>query len=163
MEPIEEFIRKDPHVKGLYLSIHRSPMVGAAEYPSFGEHAAKARMLADMLGRYVEGPIIVDDFTNHSERRAWREECEQRHPEFHNFYWFNRLKVNRMNVVKNSLPLLMRWYAGGNKPEANYLSKEIVACIPSGNEYEAIAIEEKIELAEDISGKVVRILSLIGS
>ena len=115
--------------------------------------------VVEALVKYLNAPIIVDDFVDHSERRAWRKELSG---EDLSFVESNRLRQNAVNAVLGRLEAFS--YLADRTPivlELEAFINDELQKLPydpreSGQER---SLEEQIEYAHMLAGRVKDILN----
>lgn len=121
-----------------------------------------AQALIDVVIRpYLVSPCIVDTFADHSECRAWREQMDNTYPGFSKTYNQNKLRINQLSQVKETINLLAHNLYEGDNPQIQEKASGIVSLVPTSHvTYDSLSPLQKVELAKTIETKVYEFLTL---
>ena len=158
-EDLEAILRQDPHV----VEIHPAEEwdMPKIDYPLFKvEEREFIGEVIDRLGIFLNGPYIVDDFGNHSERREWAKQLESKYDGFYDYYRSNALKLNStVQVIQSVMNHLEQYYTGRNSEKFQRATEDVrkAAWIHS-SDYDLKSVQEKIEFVKQVKGKVYEVL-----
>lgn len=95
---IEKILLKDSHIVTIHSA--REWAIPEIDYSFFKpESQEKAKECVAALERYLDCPLIEDDFEDHNSRRTWRDRLEKQYDWFHEFYNNNALKIAKTTEI----------------------------------------------------------------
>ncbi|MBN2881524.1 hypothetical protein JXM83_05745 [Candidatus Woesearchaeota archaeon] len=141
-----EVIEKDPHILNIRFDSHLFPKL--ERLPVFQD----VDIFLDSADFLFQCFYVFDDFSNHSDRRSWRDFRKLHNERFYDFYEMNVLRFNvgaykALIIARN----IASEYVGSKTVQVNSLAKKIdETCMELGNGYNSLDSQKKYEFVHNL-------------
>jgi len=153
---LEQVLAQDPHIVSIIPSKYTIPP--DVDYSLFElESQTIIDHGLDVIKTYLQYNIIIDNFTTHEERRAWRKTLSA---EVHSYYKQNKLRRNPITGVIGYIAVLDMCYIGPNKDEVASQAEKISQTINLVKE-DYLDVNDKITMINTLDTLIYSFLDLI--
>lgn len=144
--------------------LHFDPSGFDAELSKMTAHIHKEIEEAGRMCRnFLAGPIIVDTFANHTERREWRHRMFGMYGEsFPRVYDKNKLRINNLGSVYSWLQTISEGLRIFKVKSAKVEEiRVLTSSLPSLENYDDLGIEDKIALVDRVDHVCQKFMDVI--
>lgn len=132
----------------------------------------KFKLYIEVLNNFLQNNLYTDNFETHQERRLWR---LKKAPEIRVFLESNRLRAGLLGKARIALEMLIYDYLAEQKnfsPQLAQLEnlaepiseliKKLTFPNPSGEKFDLLSLEQKLDLVEKTTQLSIKILEIFG-
>lgn len=153
---IEDLLKENPHVVDIHYYVHSGfPDIDTSLWRS----EQKAQREIGYLQDYIDALCIEDDFgTDHSARRAWRDEIGK-NKVIRSFLKNDPLRVNNFDSIYYHVKELLRGYKGQNRDQFQNLKEPMFDDFPDN--YGELSFQGKLSAVNRTKERVYGILQFL--